>query len=167
MCCGRASFVLSVFCSSRNKDWLHHSTVNTVWLPAGRIVLIKLAGYLCLALLKQRWTFSLRSVIICSINKDIALPFWKGQVQHFLRCWANLQSKKGQKRNMGCTTRNGMSAWLCDQVKTGEMAINTVMWWWAVLALQISRRWITSIAQNRRMELFSEFKLHNASISML
>lgn len=29
--------------------------------------------------------------------------------------------------NVGCTTRNGMSAWLCDQVKTGEMAINTVM----------------------------------------
>lgn len=107
----------------------HH---NTDWLPAGRTVLIKLAGYLCLALLKQRWTFSLRSVIICSINKDIALPFWKGQVQHFLRCWANLQEQKRAEKevfrgNVGSTTRNGMLAWLCDQVKTGEMAINTVM----------------------------------------
>lgn len=28
---------------------------------------------------------------------------------------------------VGCTTRNAMSAWLCDQVKIGEIGINTAI----------------------------------------
>ena len=107
---------------------------------------------------------------VCGINKAIALPFLKGQVQHFLRCWANLQSKKGWR---GCS--EGMwdaqyeTVWLCDQVKTGQRGINTVIWWWELLALQVSssRRWITSIVQIRRMEFFSELKLDNPSISVV
>lgn len=171
MCCGRMSFVQSMFCGWRNKDRLHLNTITQFACQLEEQCLIKLAGYLCLAMLKQRWTFSLRSVIICNLNKDIALPFWKGQVQHFLRWWANLQSKKGQRRKNSegmWDAQPGMSAWLHDQVKIGEKGTNTVTWWWAVLALQVSRsgRWITYIIQNRGMEFFSRFKPHNAPISV-
>lgn len=73
MCCGRMSFVLSMFCGWRNKDWLHLNTTTQFDCQVeGRGD--KTCGIL---MLKQRWTFSLRSVIICSINKDIALPFEK------------------------------------------------------------------------------------------
>lgn len=35
--------------------------------------------------------------ILC-INEAIALPFWKVQARHFLRCQANLQSKNGWRK---------------------------------------------------------------------